>query len=122
MVPAPASGRADVIAGAAARTASASPPVDALVAPAELRGATVRYGEVTALDGVDLVLEPGRVTVLLGPNGAGKTSAIRLLLGLVMPASGSAQLFGRNPRTLEARRRIGVMMQISRVPDRKSVV
>lgn len=107
-----------MIVGAAPAVAiSGSSSVDASVTPAELRGATVRYGDVTALDGVDLVLEPGRVTVLLGPNGAGKTSAIRLLLGLVTPAAGSAQLFGRDPRTLEARRRIGVMMQISKVPE-----
>ena len=85
--------------------------------PAELRGASLRYGDVTALDAIDLRIEAGRITVLLGPNGAGKTSAIRLLLGLVSPVSGSARLFGSDPRTLAARRRIGVMMQISKVPE-----
>lgn len=92
-------------------------PVAAQVAPAELRNATVRYGSVVAVDGLDLTIEPGRVTVLLGPNGAGKTSSIRLLLGLARPATGTARVFGRDPRTLAARRRTGVMMQIAKVPE-----
>jgi ABC-2 type transport system ATP-binding protein len=84
---------------------------------AELRNATKRYGDVTALDSVSIALERGRVTAILGPNGAGKTTAVKLLLGLSRPTKGSARLFGGEPRDIAARRRTGVMLQIARVPD-----
>jgi ABC-2 type transport system ATP-binding protein len=84
---------------------------------AQLDGVTKRYGSVTALDGVTLGLEAGRVTALLGPNGAGKTTAVKLLLGLTQPTRGRATLFGVDPRSLEARRRTGVMLQVSKVPE-----
>jgi ABC-2 type transport system ATP-binding protein len=106
----------DAIPAPRARAAAIGP------APAELRRASVAYDGTIALDTVDLVLEPGRVTVLLGPNGAGKTSAVKLLLGLLAPASGTARVFGRDPRTLAARRRIGVMMQVAKVPETLRVV
>jgi ABC-2 type transport system ATP-binding protein len=91
-------------------------------AAAELRGAVVRFGKVEALRGVDLALERGRLTVLLGPNGAGKTTAIRLLLGLLRPTEGDARIFGEDPRRRGARRRIGAMMQVAKVPDTLRVV
>jgi ABC-2 type transport system ATP-binding protein len=57
---------------------------------------TKRYGPVTALDGIDLVV-PGGVTYgFLGPNGAGKTTTIRLLLGFVRPTSGAARIWGHD--------------------------
>jgi ABC-2 type transport system ATP-binding protein len=55
---------------------------------------TKRYGATLALDGLDLVVEPGEVYGYLGPNGAGKTTTIRLLLGLHRPTGGRAELFG----------------------------
>ena len=84
---------------------------------AELCGAVVAYDGVRALDGVDLVIDAGRITVLLGPNGAGKTTVIRLLLGLLAPTAGTARVFGRDPRDPVARRRTGVMMQVAKVPE-----
>ena len=57
-------------------------------------GLTKRYGETVALDALDLVVEPGEVYGYLGPNGAGKTTTIRLLLGLLRPSGGRAELFG----------------------------
>ena len=87
------------------------------VPAAELRDVTVRYGGVAALRNVDLALQPARLTVLLGPNGAGKTTAIRLLLGLLRPASGEVRVFGGDPRMRATRRRIGTMMQIGKVPE-----
>ena len=84
---------------------------------AELHEVTKRYGAVTALDGVSLSLEPGRVTALLGPNGAGKTTTVRLLLGLTQPTRGRVTLFGEDPRSQAARRRTGVMLQVSKVPE-----
>jgi ABC-2 type transport system ATP-binding protein len=83
----------------------------------ELLDVTRRYGAVTAVDGLTLQLQPGRVTALLGPNGAGKTTAVRLLLGLTRPTSGTARLFGEDPTSLNARRRTGVMLQVANVPE-----
>ena len=57
-------------------------------------GLTKRYGETVALDGLDLAVEAGEVYGYLGPNGAGKTTTIRLLLGLLRPSAGRAELFG----------------------------
>lgn len=52
------------------------------------------YGEVIAVDGVSFALQPRSVTALLGGNGAGKTTTISMLMGLVLPTSGTAQVFG----------------------------
>ena len=76
-----------------------------------LEKATKRYGDRTALDGVNLALRRGELLALLGPNGAGKTTAISLLLGLQRTDTGLAALFGTDPARLEARRRLGVMLQ-----------
>ena len=84
---------------------------------AELIEATKRYGEVEALKGVNLRIELGEVVALLGPNGAGKTTSISLLLGLRKPTSGKALLFGLDPNNLDARTRVGVMLQESGVPQ-----
>jgi ABC-2 type transport system ATP-binding protein len=70
-----------------------------------------RFGQVTALDGLSLQVNRGEMLALLGPNGAGKSTAISLLLGLQTPDRGSAELFGASPHSIDARRRIGVMMQ-----------
>ena len=74
------------------------------------------YGEVRAVRGISLTVESGEVVAMLGPNGAGKTTLISLILGTRKPTSGSARLFGLDPRDLKARGRIGVMLQESGVP------
>ena len=58
------------------------------------RGITKRYGEVVALDGVDLDVPRGQVHGLVGPNGAGKTTLLGLLLGLAQPDSGELEVLG----------------------------
>ena len=60
----------------------------------EVRGLTKRYGDVQALDGIDLVVPRGTVFGLLGPNGAGKTTAVRVLTTTVRPDSGHAAVLG----------------------------
>ena len=83
---------------------------------AQLIDATKRYGNVEALKGVSLDIELGEVVAMLGPNGAGKTTSISLLLGLRKPTSGKALLFGLDPDNLDARSRVGVMLQESGIP------
>jgi ABC-2 type transport system ATP-binding protein len=76
--------------------------------PVEARGLVKRYGEVTAVDDVDLTVGAGEVYGYLGPNGAGKTTSLRMLLGLIRPDAGSAKLFGRDPLVEGARALDGV--------------
>ena len=80
------------------------------MAAVEAVGLCKRYGEVTAVDHLDLVIETGEIFGLLGPNGAGKTTTILMLLGLTEPTSGEARVDGldadvRSPRR-EAPRRV----------------
>jgi ABC-2 type transport system ATP-binding protein len=88
-----------------------------VTAAAQLVDATKRYGSVEALKGVTLDIELGDVVAMLGPNGAGKTTSISLLLGLRKPTSGKALLFGLKPDDLNARSRVGVMLQESGIPS-----
>jgi ABC-2 type transport system ATP-binding protein len=80
--------------------AAAVDPVRGTVEPPEpgiaIRtiGLTKRYRRVTALDALDLDVRAGEVLGFLGPNGAGKTTTIRLLLGLIRPTAGTAEVFG----------------------------
>ncbi len=88
---------------------------------AALENVSKRYGTVTALGGVSLTLRPGEVVALLGPNGAGKTTAVSLLLGLARPDGGKVRLFGRSPQAAASRTRVGVMLQLSGVPETLTV-
>src|SRR5881409_1175959 len=82
----------------------------------ELTHVTKRYGDVEAVRDVSFQIEAGEIVAMLGPNGAGKTTSINLMLGLRNPTSGTARLFGLDPKDLKARSRIGVMLQESGVP------
>jgi ABC-2 type transport system ATP-binding protein len=79
----------------------------------EARQLTKRFGELVAVDGIDLEVRPGELFGLLGPNGAGKTTLVRILTGLVAPTSGEASVVGidvrRHPDA--ARRALGVVPQ-----------
>jgi len=67
------------------------------VAPTiQVKGLVKRFGKFTALDGVDLTVEPGQVHAFLGPNGAGKTTTIRCILGTLKATEGSVALFGQD--------------------------
>jgi ABC-2 type transport system ATP-binding protein len=65
--------------------------------PVVARGLVKRYGDLLAVDHVDLTVDRGDVFGYLGPNGAGKTTSLRMLLGLIRPTEGRALLFGRDP-------------------------
>jgi ABC-2 type transport system ATP-binding protein len=62
----------------------------------ELLGLTKRFGDFTAVDGVDLRIARGEIFGLLGPNGAGKTTTIRLLMGILKASSGTAKILGHD--------------------------
>ena len=65
--------------------------------PLEVRGLVKRYGQLTAVGGVDITVQTGDVYGYLGPNGAGKTTSLRMMLGLIRPDAGSVRLFGGDP-------------------------
>lgn len=90
--------------------------VDGVLA-AELSNVTKSFGKVKALDNVNLQVRQGETVAVLGPNGAGKTTAISLMLGLRGPTSGTVSLLGQNPREPSSRKRTGVMLQESGVPE-----
>jgi ABC-2 type transport system ATP-binding protein len=75
------------------------------------RGLTKKYGDFTAVDGLDLVIRPGEVFGLLGPNGAGKTTTVLMLLGLSEPTAGFARVLGMDParEPLRVKRRVGYL-------------
>ncbi len=85
---------------------------------AELTNVTRRYRNgVVALDNLSLTLHRGEVVALLGPNGAGKSTAVKLLMGLSAPTSGTVRIFGADPRQSATRLRTGVMLQVGTAPQ-----
>ena len=80
------------------------------------------FGSVQALDDVSLEIPPGTIFGLLGPNGAGKTTMIRILLGLIDPSTGSAEVLGYDTRTSAAaiRERTGSLLEHSGLYERLS--
>jgi len=85
----------------------------------EARGLGKRYGDVVALDGLDLTVPEGTVLGLLGPNGAGKTTAVSILTTLLQPDSGSATVAGADVVVSpgEVRQRIGLSGQYAAVDE-----
>src|SRR4051794_20539049 len=88
----------------AAATGRAAPAI-------ALRGVTKRFGAVTAVDGLDLAIEPGEIVAFLGPNGAGKTTTIDMVLGLSQPSAGSVEVYGLTPRSAVAHGLVSAVMQ-----------
>ncbi|WP_370947940.1 ABC transporter ATP-binding protein [Amycolatopsis sp. cg5] len=80
-------------------------------AAVHLRGLRKHYGDVHAVDGVDLTIAPGEVVALLGPNGAGKSTTVDMILGLTKPDGGSVTVFGATPDEAVAQGAIGAMLQ-----------
>jgi ABC-2 type transport system ATP-binding protein len=77
----------------------------------EVRNLVHRYGDQTALGGVDLTVKAGECVALLGPNGAGKTTLVRNVIGLIEGNADVIEVAGGNPRSAETRRRLGVVQQ-----------
>lgn len=83
----------------------------------ETRGLVKRYGQLVAVDGLDLSIRPGEVYGFLGPNGAGKTSTLKMLAGLLSPDEGSISIAGvdmvASPQEAKA--------HLAYIPDRPSL-
>ena len=81
--------------------------------PIEAEGLVRRFGDLVAVDGVDLVVEQGEIFGFLGPNGAGKSTLVRMLTTLLRPTAGSARVAGYDvvAQAGSVRRSIGVALQ-----------
>lgn len=90
------------------------------MAAIELEGLTKHFGDVVALDDVNLTVEEGEIFGFLGPNGAGKSTTIDILLDFVRPTEGRARVLGVDAQhgTLAIRRRTGVLPDAYQVYDR----
>jgi ABC-2 type transport system ATP-binding protein len=90
---------------------------------AYLKDLTVRYGNLTAVDGVSFEVKPGEILAVIGPNGSGKTSAVECLEGLRRPSGGTASVFGKNPviHRREVYGGMGVQLQDAAYPDKIKV-
>jgi ABC-2 type transport system ATP-binding protein len=77
----------------------------------ETRGLSRAFGDLTAVDGIDLVVPAGGFYGFLGPNGAGKSTTIKCLTGLLRPTSGSIRILGIDPGVdpVAVKRRVGVV-------------
>lgn len=78
-----------------------------------VEGLVKRFGDTTAVDGLDLCLDHGRVMALLGPNGAGKTTTVEICEGFDRPDEGSVRVLGLDPvrERRQVRSRVGMMLQ-----------
>jgi ABC-2 type transport system ATP-binding protein len=87
------------------------------------RGLKKHYGDVRAVDGLDLEVRAGECFGLLGPNGAGKTTTIEILEGLTKPDEGDVVVLGRRwgSQERELRERLGVSLQESRLTEKLTV-
>ncbi|MFC4543002.1 ABC transporter ATP-binding protein [Halosolutus amylolyticus] len=97
------------------RTEAIEPEADLDAATIRLDGLTKHYGDVTANDDIRFSVEPGEIFGYLGPNGAGKTTTIRLLLGLIRPTSGTAEVLGADVR--DRRALTAVKANVGYLPD-----
>ncbi|MCS7139013.1 MAG: ABC transporter ATP-binding protein [Crenarchaeota archaeon] len=70
-------------------------PNEAAAPPLLIQGLTVKYGSFIAVDNISFMVNSGEIYGLLGPNGAGKTSTLKTIIGLVQPASGRIEVFGK---------------------------
>jgi ABC-2 type transport system ATP-binding protein len=80
----------------------------------QIAGLTKRYGDFTAVDGIDLTVRRGELFGLLGPNGAGKTTTLRMIAGILQPTAGTVAIAGINL----ARDPVAAKSKLGFIPDR----
>jgi ABC-2 type transport system ATP-binding protein len=88
-----------------------SPTLSPPTAGVRLSGLVKSYGDVRAVQGVDIAVARGETLALLGPNGAGKSTTIDMMLGLTRPDRGHVDVFGMSPAEAARRGEVGVMLQ-----------
>jgi ABC-2 type transport system ATP-binding protein len=101
--------------------ANASPGAEPAV---RCRGLVKRYGDVTAVDGLDLDIARGTCVGLLGPNGAGKTTTVEMIEGLLPPTAGEIEVLGRRwgrGDDREIREQLGIQLQDTQLAERLTV-
>ncbi|MFD6726923.1 ATP-binding cassette domain-containing protein, partial [Streptomyces sp. NPDC060131] len=96
-------------------------PTEGTIPAVAFTGAAKAYGDVRAVDGVDLRIGCGETVALLGRNGAGKSTTIALLLGLCPPDAGTVELFGGPAERAVRAGRVGAMLQEARAVPRVTV-
>ena len=81
----------------------------------EIEDLTMNYGDLRALDGLNLTIQPGELFAFLGPNGAGKTTAMKLLTGLMKPDSGRVRLCGHDVQleSMQAKSLLGYVPDVA---------
>ena len=82
----------------------------------EISGLTRRFGTITALDGVTLNIDEGRIVGLLGPNGSGKTTLLKIMNGLLTPTDGSIRINGFEPG-IETHKLVAFLPDRNALPD-----
>ena len=89
----------------------------------EIQGLVKRYGDLVAVDGIDLTVQAGECFGLLGPNGAGKTTAVEVMEGLRPPDGGAVRILGQSwgRRDHLLRQRLGIALQETQFVDRLTV-
>lgn len=98
-------------------------PFSSTSLPLSIQGLRKAYGDVVAVDGIDLQVYAGECFGLLGPNGAGKTTTIEICEGLTASDSGTVELFGLTwkQHAAKLRERIGIQLQETQFPDKLTV-
>ena len=89
------------------------------MAAIEAQGLTKRFGLVTAIEGVDLAIEPGEFFGLFGPNGAGKTTLLKILTGQMRPTAGAARVLGIDPAAdpIRVKASVGIVPEVESPPS-----
>src|SRR5471030_510258 len=97
---------------------------DSSTAALRVVGLRKSYGDVVAVDGLDLTVATGECFGLLGPNGAGKTTTIEICEGLTDPDSGDVELLGMHWKSHagELRQRLGIQLQETQLADKVTVM
>src|SRR4051795_4918144 len=87
----------------------------------EIKDVTKRFGETTALQGIDLTIEDGEFISLIGPSGCGKSTLLRIIGDLIQPTSGTANVNGKPARQARIDRDYGIVFQDAVLFDWRTV-
>ncbi len=87
----------------------------------QLNDVTKTFGKTTAVNNVSFTIEKGKTIAILGPNGAGKSTTIGMMLGLLDPTEGEISLFGKSPKDLAFKDKVGAMLQDVHLVDKLKV-